>query len=114
MIPAIASFFIPGLGQVCNGEGIMLGLLWLIGTLIGFLLLLIPGLIVWFYGIYNAYRVAERMNYDILPRKTGSPSNIMLFALLGLIIYGLYLIFLIFFAAMILGAFIYGVRNSGG
>ncbi|MDH7578179.1 MAG: hypothetical protein QHH75_10265 [Bacillota bacterium] len=65
-LAAILSFFIVGLGQIYNGQigkGIALmvaavisGLLCTI--LIGFILL--P--VVWIYGIWDAYKTAERIN----------------------------------------------------
>ena len=65
-LAAILSFFITGLGQIYNGQiakGI--GLLiagaisaGLCAVVIGFILLHI----VWIYGIYDAYKTAERIN----------------------------------------------------
>ena len=68
-VAAIASFFIPGLGQIYNGEGLPVGVLWLIGAIVGSLFMFIPGVFVWLYGIYNAYKVAEEMNAGLLPVK---------------------------------------------
>ena len=51
----------PGLGQVYNGQagkGFAVFLL----TLMGLVMLVIPGLIVWLYGMYDAYSVAGKMN----------------------------------------------------
>ncbi len=81
IIAAVTSFFIPGLGQIYNGEtvkglafitvGAMLVLLALIfvipalmaPALLGFVLILsIPYLVFWAYNIYDAYTTAEKIN----------------------------------------------------
>jgi TM2 domain-containing membrane protein YozV len=58
---AVLSFLVPGAGQAYNGD-FKRGLLFLIGTIIGTLLLILPGIIVWGYGIYDAAITAKRMN----------------------------------------------------
>ncbi len=79
IIAAITSFFIPGLGQLYNGEivkglafitvGAMLGLLAFImvipslmaPALLEFVLILsIPFLLFWAYNIYDAYMTADK------------------------------------------------------
>lgn len=65
-IAAVLSFFITGLGQIYNGEigkGILCAIAYFIcwgltAILIGWLLLL-P---LWVWGIFDAYRTAERIN----------------------------------------------------
>ncbi len=80
-IAVIASFFIPGLGQLYNGElvkgaafvavGVSLGILaftmvmpaMMAPALLEFVLLLsIPYLALWAYSIYDAYTTAEKIN----------------------------------------------------
>ena len=65
-IAAVLSFFICGLGQIYNGQ-ILKGLMmmgcylvaWLlVYVLIGFII--VP--ILWIWGMYDAYRTAERLN----------------------------------------------------
>ena len=52
-IPALLSFFIPGLGQLVKGQvGKAVGFFF--GTFLG-MILVIPGLIVWVWGIVDAY-----------------------------------------------------------
>lgn len=51
---------IPGLGQIYNGATLR-GILFLIGTLLG-LLLIIPGIIIWISGIYDSYQYANKIN----------------------------------------------------
>lgn len=65
-LAAVLSFFLPGLGQIYNGQiakGLFFVVLaavfgWLTVVVIGFLLY--P--ILWVYGIYDAYKTAERIN----------------------------------------------------
>lgn len=81
IIAAVTSFFIPGLGQVYNGD-LIKGLAFIIiGTilvllafvfiipalmapilLVFVLVLSIPYLVFWTYNIYDAYRTAEKIN----------------------------------------------------
>jgi TM2 domain-containing membrane protein YozV len=51
---AVLSLFIPGAGQVYKGQ-IGPGLVWGIVTVLGYLALVVPGLIVHIICIYNAY-----------------------------------------------------------
>ena len=65
-LAAVASFFFAGLGQIYNGEitkGLLLMAIQIVNVvlmifLIGFVLYLI----VWVYGIWDAYTTAERYN----------------------------------------------------
>lgn len=66
---AVASFFFAGLGQIYNGD-ILKGILLMIIQVINFLLLFVligfltyP--IVWVYGIWDAYKSAEKYNQEI-------------------------------------------------
>lgn len=74
-IAAIASFVIPGLGQVYNGEiakGIILGLVTIAFAITGIgLLIAIP---MWIWLVYDAYKTAEAMNGHPL-RTTGQPGG---------------------------------------
>ena len=62
----LLSFVSPGLGQVYNGE-FRKGLLILFGSAIGFFIFVIPGLIVYIYGLYDAYVTAKKMNTREIP-----------------------------------------------
>lgn len=67
-LAAVLSLIIPGLGQIYNGE-IGKGLAMVIVSIIMWVLvwLLIPFLVIivlWVYGIYDAYKKAERINAD--------------------------------------------------
>jgi TM2 domain-containing membrane protein YozV len=61
LLAAILSFFIPGLGQFYNGQflkAVGLFILAVIAGTIGIILLYIPLLVVWLYGMYDAYTTA--------------------------------------------------------
>ena len=53
-VPAIMSFFLPGLGQFIKGQPLK-GLLFFLGVCVGLALLVIPGLIVWVWSVSDAY-----------------------------------------------------------
>lgn len=65
-IAAVLSFFWTGVGQIYNGEivkGIMLILIQMVNVALMFILIgFITYPIVWIWGMYDAYKVAERMN----------------------------------------------------
>jgi TM2 domain-containing membrane protein YozV len=59
---------IPGLGQIYNGQ-ILKGILMLIAYVVMWLLffLVVPlviALIIWIYGIYDAYKTAQKINAE--------------------------------------------------
>ncbi len=65
-IAAVLSFLIPGLGQIYNGEfvkGALFIILAVIFFLLSFFLIGIPLYLgLWIFGIYDAYKGAERFN----------------------------------------------------
>jgi len=65
-LAAVCSFFITGLGQIYNGQifkGLLFMAVWGVAVLMSFLLIGLPILvIVWVWGIIDAYRTAERLN----------------------------------------------------
>ena len=78
-LAAVFSFFYMGLGQIYNGQ-IYKGIAFLIAYSISWLMmiLLIGFLttpILWFYGIYDAYKSAEKINVDIA-RRAGDRSGV--------------------------------------
>ena len=88
-LAAVASFFIPGLGQTYNGS-FGKGLLVLFGTIIGSMIFTIPGIIVWLYGVYDAYSTASKMNEGkiaFVPHSTMSLIGFVAIAIVILIIY---------------------------
>lgn len=79
--PAFAaglSLLFPGLGQVCNGETGK-GVLVLFGVLAGLLVMLIPGVAVWLFGIYDARATARRMNAGTVPFREARLATVLLF-----------------------------------
>lgn len=75
---AVLSLLFPGLGQVCNGETGK-GILVLFLVLAGILVMLIPGVAVWLFGIYDAWATARRMNAGTVPFRKVRLSTIVLF-----------------------------------
>jgi TM2 domain-containing membrane protein YozV len=78
MIAGFCSSFLPGLGQVYNGQtakGFALFLL----TLAGLVIFLIPGLIVWLYAMYDAYSVAGTMNSGETPFRETRTIHLVVF-----------------------------------
>lgn len=69
-LAAVLSFFIVGLGQIYNGQVakgfIMIGCyivsLLLMSVYIGF----VTTPVLWIYGIYDAYKTAERINSGVV------------------------------------------------
>ncbi|WP_298667167.1 hypothetical protein [uncultured Methanofollis sp.] len=71
MIAAAASIVWGGMGQAYNGQ-YGKGLLFFTGVMVGTLAFLIPGIIVWAFGIYDAYVTAQKVNDGTVPyRETG-------------------------------------------
>lgn len=58
-LPALLSFFIPGLGQIVKGE-VGTGILFFIGFFIGLACFILPGIIVWIWQIADAYSPKEK------------------------------------------------------
>ena len=65
-VAAVLSFFICGLGQIYNGQ-ILKGLIMMICYFIAWLLvyvligfIIVP--VLWIWGMFDAYRTAERLN----------------------------------------------------
>ena len=84
-VAVLCSFFVPGLGQVYNGETAK-GLGIFFGTLIGCFIFLIPGLICWIYGMYDAYTTAKKMNTGDVMFKPTKTAHLILFIILVIFI----------------------------
>jgi len=81
---ALLSLVFPGLGQIYNGENFK-GFLLFFWVLAG-LIILIPGIIIWGYGIYDARAIALKMNSGVIPhRKTDRSMITLYFAMLATI-----------------------------
>ena len=85
MIAVSCSSFLPGLGQVYNGETAK-GFAIFILTLAGLFILLFPGLIVWLYAMYDAYSVAGKMNSGEIPFRETRMLHLVLFIIFALIV----------------------------
>ena len=81
VMAAVASVFFAGLGQIYNGQNLK-GFFILFGTIFGLALLILPGLVIWLFGIYDAYVTAKRMKYGKVPYE---PAN-LLFVLLYFVV----------------------------
>ena len=112
LLAAIGSFFFPGLGQVYNGEGVLKGLLYFIGVFIGTIIFILPGLAIWIYGIYNAYKVAEKVNLGQIPYKDVTLLKCVLYVVL-LIVIDIVIAFVIIMFSAILMAFIFAMSSGG-
>ena len=53
-VAAVLSFFVPGLGQIYKGR-IGLGLVCLVGAVVGYLVFIVPGLVVHLLVVLDAY-----------------------------------------------------------
>jgi TM2 domain-containing membrane protein YozV len=81
-LAAVLSFFYMGLGQIYNGQiakGIAFMIIYSISWLLIFSIILLPigivtTLILFIYGMYDAYKSAEKINADIA-RSAGSTSG---------------------------------------
>jgi TM2 domain-containing membrane protein YozV len=113
---AFCSFFIPGLGQVYNGQiekgagfygGMLFG--YIIGWMAGFyFFFLIPAF--WIYGMYDAYSTANRMNSGEIPYQESDTSRMVIYAI-GIIVFGI--IFNLVLCPMIFGS-LFAATNVAG
>jgi len=76
-LAAILSFFYMGLGQIYNGQ-ISKGIVFIIAySLSWVLMILVIGFVttpvMWIYGMYDAYKSAEKINADIARGASGGP-----------------------------------------
>ena len=79
--PAFAaglSLLFNGLGQAYNGQ-FARGILVLLGSLLGLFILIVPGVAIWAWGVYDAYRTAKGMNEGLVPYRETSPLAIVAF-----------------------------------
>jgi TM2 domain-containing membrane protein YozV len=84
-VALLCSFFIPGLGQVYDGNTAR-GIGIFIGTILGFFVFFIPGLVVWIYGMYDARSTAKRMNSGEIPFQPTRIAHLILFFILAILI----------------------------
>lgn len=58
-LAGIFSFLIPGLGQIYAGKTAR-GIAFFIATAIGYIVFIIPGVIIWIINIFDAIKQAEK------------------------------------------------------
>ncbi|MDN7024856.1 hypothetical protein FGU65_08145 [Methanoculleus sp. FWC-SCC1] len=89
--PAMAaglSLLFNGLGQAYNGQ-FGKGVLVLLGSLLGLFVLIVPGVVVWLWGGYDAYRTAKGMNEGTVPYRATSMLTIIVFVIVwAVVIFG--------------------------
>ena len=98
-VSVILSGLFPGLGQVYNGDSLLKGLMVFFGTTFGFFIFLIPGIIVWIYGMYDAWKKASGINsgfYEYKPVRTADLIFMVIIPLIVMVI----LMFLSIYAMM--------------
>ena len=83
-VAIILSFFFTGAGQVYNGQ-LKKGLLMMIVLWIGSILIL-PGLVIWVYAMYDAYKEAEKMNKGEIPFAEATAKDAVIFIIAYFII----------------------------
>jgi len=93
-IAILCSLFVPGLGQVYNGETEK-GVIIFLATLIGTFIFIIPGVIVWIYGMYDAYTIAKKMNNKEIPFKPTKAAHMILFFILVVVITAIVIFFVV-------------------
>lgn len=78
-LAAVLSFFWMGLGQIYNGQiakGIAFIIFYAISWILVFLLIgLITTPILFIYGIYDAYKSAQKINIDLARQYSSPPYN---------------------------------------
>ena len=108
-VATLCSFFIPGLGQVYNGDTAK-GVAIFLGILVGSFLLFIPGLLVWLFGLYDAYTTAKKMNAGHIPFKPTKTAHMIIFFILAIIITAVVVFFV--FVIVLAGFFAQMVAHS--
>ena len=91
LIAGTCSTFLPGLGQVYNGEAVK-GFALFIMTLVGLVIFLVPGIIVWFYALYNAYTTAGKMNTGEIPFRETRMLHMILFVVFAIAVVAIALV----------------------
>ncbi|MEL4304672.1 zinc-ribbon domain-containing protein [Methanococcoides sp. LMO-2] len=98
-LAAVLSVLFSGLGQVYNGE-LVKGIAILLGTVVGWFVFIMPGLIICAYGVYDAYTTSKKMNSAEIPLKKAKFSDYILFILAFLILIGVFTAILLWMELM--------------
>jgi len=77
-LAAVLSFFYMGLGQIYNGQ-IAKGLVFIVAyTFSWILMIVVIGFlttpVMWIFGMWDAYRSAEKINFEIASRQGNGPA----------------------------------------
>ena len=100
LLAALLSFIFTGSGQVYNGQtGKGIGIL--IGAIIGYFIFVIPGVLVFIYGIYDAYTTAQKMNKGEVPYVEVSNRKVIGFIIVEIVIFFIVIIMVAVFIAAI-------------
>jgi TM2 domain-containing membrane protein YozV len=108
-IAGFCSSFLPGLGQVYNGETAK-GFVFFFLTLIGLFVFLVPGLLVWLYAMYDAYAVAGKMNTGEIGFRETSTIHMVIFIVVAVIVI---IIALLIIIAMVMSSLMSGLGSFG-
>jgi len=108
LIPLLLSIIFPGFGQVYNGMGGVAGLVRGIGTIIGYFIFVIPGLIIHLYLIHDAYKTRCKMNNNEIEPSSATNTDYLIFSPVIIIVAIAILVIL----SAIIAAFVFGVSSS--
>jgi TM2 domain-containing membrane protein YozV len=84
-VAVLCSAFIPGLGQVYNGETAK-GVAIFLGIIAGLLLMVLPAVLIWLFCIYDAYSIAGKMNSGKIRFRPVRTAHLILFGVLVLLV----------------------------
>jgi hypothetical protein len=84
-LAALGSFCFSGLGQVYNGQ-LRKGVVIFFGTIAGIILFIVPGIIVWIFGVGDAWLTAKKMNEGKIPFKEHSWFQIITFFIYSFVV----------------------------
>jgi len=94
-LAALGSICFPGLGQVYSGQ-LRKGVAIFFGTIVGLLLFVVPGIIIWIFGVADAWLTAKKMNEGKIPFQEHSWLQITTFFIysfvVGYLVYSLLMV----------------------
>ncbi len=99
----LCSSVLPGLGQVYNGET-KKGFAFFILALAGLAALVVPGLIIWLYAMYDAYAVAGKMNAGTLEFRPANTIHLVIFVIFAVAVIVIALVMITIYLISILMA----------
>jgi hypothetical protein len=84
-LAALGSLCFSGLGQVYNGQ-LRKGVVIFFGTIAGVLLFVVPGIIIWIFGVADAWLTAKKMNEGKIPFQEHSWLQIIAFFIYSFVV----------------------------